>query len=496
MSPTTLKLLLLQAIDAICKVGLIVRAVVSDQGSNNRAMYRQLGISATNPYLVYNGQKIVFFYDSPHLMKNIRNNLNKGDFQCQNDVMSWKFIEDFYKIDSSLPIRLAPKLSEKHVNPPPFKTMSVKLATQVLSHSVASGISLLCSLGQLPKEAMPTAVLCETMDKLFNVFNSYSLFNANKFKRAFSGKMSDHHCTFLRSTYQFLSSLETKRSLPCIEGWKHNITSLLQLWGSMVDPKAVLCTSRLNQDCLENLFSLIRGHGRHRDNPDSVQFIAAYRAVSVDFLFIKSDGSNCQNDMDNFVIKLKNLTDVISKEKAPSKVNPLPSYDDCVDDDLRQISHSPPTFSSAEDCILVYLAGYIVKKVAKKFSCSSCTAILTEQNKPIASAFLISKSYDDTSSLTSPGDCVVEMVSHFEAVFRNCVPTFHMNYIMQTFIRQVDLTDQSFKCGCPNHAASVKTYMVKLFFIVRIHHYLRMQNRDLSMPNGKRNRKMMKLTHV
>lgn len=80
LSPVTLKLLLLQAIDAIQQVGSIARAIVYDQGSNNRSMYKQLGISAASPYLLYNNQKIVFFYDSPHLMKNAQNNLKKGGF--------------------------------------------------------------------------------------------------------------------------------------------------------------------------------------------------------------------------------------------------------------------------------------------------------------------------------------------------------------------------------------------------------------------------------
>ena len=49
------------------------------------------------------------------------------------------------------------------------------------------------------------------------------------------------------------------------------IQSLLCLWEELCQYQNVkfLLTGRLNQDSLENLFSVIRGKGEHRDNPDS-----------------------------------------------------------------------------------------------------------------------------------------------------------------------------------------------------------------------------------
>ena len=49
-----------------------------------------------------------------------------------------------------------------------------------------------------------------------------------------------------------------------------------------------LLTGRLNQDSLENLFSVIRGKGEHRDNPDSVQFKAAFTETTIDSIFLTS----------------------------------------------------------------------------------------------------------------------------------------------------------------------------------------------------------------
>lgn len=53
--------------------------------------------------------------------------------------MSWKHVEDFFNLDKRSAIRMAPKLTERHIHLPPFSNMRVKLDTQVFSHSVAAG---------------------------------------------------------------------------------------------------------------------------------------------------------------------------------------------------------------------------------------------------------------------------------------------------------------------------------------------------------------------
>jgi len=50
--------------------------------------------------------------------------------------------------------------------------MHVKLATQVLSHSVAAGISTHVSTSQLPPEAQDTSEFVDKMDTLFDSLNS------------------------------------------------------------------------------------------------------------------------------------------------------------------------------------------------------------------------------------------------------------------------------------------------------------------------------------
>lgn len=61
---------------------------------------------------------------------------------------------------------------------------------------------------------------------------------------------------------------ETYTSMP--EGWLISISALTQLWDMVhEDELNFLLISRLNQDCLENTFSVKRQKERFRNNPDS-----------------------------------------------------------------------------------------------------------------------------------------------------------------------------------------------------------------------------------
>ena len=303
MSSDVLKDCLLTCIEKVQAAGLLVKAVICDQGSNIRSMVTELGVDVDNPIFEVNGEKIHVPFDPRHLLKNIRNNLKKSGFVVDDNDISWEYIEKFYNIDSQLPIRMAPKLTDKHINLPPFMAMRVNLAAQVLSHSVAAGLTTLCMLGNsLPPEAIHTAHFIEKFDSLFNAFNSSSLNAPHKYRRAFS--ITSGHQEFLSECLKWLSEVKHNgkhSSLPCLEGWKLSINSLISLWNHLHDDFSLefLLTNRLNQDCLENFFSMIRGRGGHRDNPDSVQFRAEYRAIAVESLFSCSIESNCKDDSDD-----------------------------------------------------------------------------------------------------------------------------------------------------------------------------------------------------
>ncbi|CAG4951557.1 unnamed protein product [Parnassius apollo] len=84
-------------------------------------------------------------------------------------VAKWSHIKEFYETDNTNPnFVFAPCLKQEHLNPNTKQKMKVKLAAQVLSHSVAAGMYAKISQGELSSEAVTTANVIANMDKLFD----------------------------------------------------------------------------------------------------------------------------------------------------------------------------------------------------------------------------------------------------------------------------------------------------------------------------------------
>ena len=69
-----------------------------------------------------------------------------------------------------------------------------------------------------------------------------------------------------------------------------------------------LITNRLNQDCAENLFSIIRSRDGNRDNPNPEQFRAAFRQIIVERLLTPSSSSNCNADVDKVLLDITSIS--------------------------------------------------------------------------------------------------------------------------------------------------------------------------------------------
>ncbi|KAF4526812.1 hypothetical protein B566_EDAN015138 [Ephemera danica] len=103
--------LLKQILDKLISIGFDVRAVVCDQGTNNQALIRNLGVNKSKPFFHHNGKKISVIYDVPHLIKSIRNNLMKYNFKTKDGVVSWKWIRDLFFMENKQGIKTALKLT-------------------------------------------------------------------------------------------------------------------------------------------------------------------------------------------------------------------------------------------------------------------------------------------------------------------------------------------------------------------------------------------------
>lgn len=199
--------IVVNAIKKLQDTGFVVKVVVSDQGTNNVKMRILLGVTCEKPYTIINDQKVYFLWDAPHLIKSVRNNLKSHDFILNGNLIRWKHVNDFCRSDLLCKPRLAPRITLKHLNLPPFSPMRVGLAIQLLSHSVSSGMKTYINLNNvLPQDATPTAEFVEDMDKLFDVFNSSVWGTPKKWRKPLYE--DSHHWEHLTKMKSVLENLQ------------------------------------------------------------------------------------------------------------------------------------------------------------------------------------------------------------------------------------------------------------------------------------------------
>ena len=216
---TKLQMLVRACIGKLQNSGLHVKGLICDQGSNNLSFIETLEkVTPEKPFIHVNGERVLVFFDPPHLLKNIRNNFMKHGFTLHGRQIKWRHVVEFYEFDSKCSVRMAPKLTDYHINLRPFTNMKVNLAAQVLSHSVAAGISFLVQCDKMDKEALETAKFIDWFDKLFNCFNSVCKYSPQPYRDAISNEST--HVKFLSECAIQLNGLRlgNNKIVPCIRG--------------------------------------------------------------------------------------------------------------------------------------------------------------------------------------------------------------------------------------------------------------------------------------
>lgn len=178
-----------------------------------------------------------------------------------------------------------------------------------MSHTVAASMYTLADLKKLDEGAKDTADFIHKMNDLFDCFNSSSLISTVPLKSALRESDPDR-IQYLQDTLKWLNSVKSKsgKDLPCLEGWKQNVRALLLLFEDFQRAGGkFLMTRRLNQDCLEHFFGVIRGKGGHRDNPDAHTFRMDYRQAVVDYLAIVGKNTNCEPEDTHILLRLTSL---------------------------------------------------------------------------------------------------------------------------------------------------------------------------------------------
>ena len=482
-------------IDSIIDCGLIPKLVVSDQGPSNRGCTKNLGITIDKPYFIYKGNTIFFMYDSPHLIKSIRNGLETG-YLFKGKKVSMGIIKKFYEIKNRSLYPLATKLTKNHFDLKSFTKMRVNLACQILSNSVAMGIETLCIINNdLGEDAKYTGQFCKFFNDFFDIFNSDNKTNDNIYKNSFVNNETSH--TFINEAKIILENIiycdnKYKKNLPCLNGWKLNVNSLLELYKDEIinkNPFPILLQI-YNQDFLEKFFSRIRNRGGNRDNPSPMEFVSDYRALTVDSLFIEIKGSNCILDAGEFLLKINAFRNQLSITTPITRSN-----------NILITNHNLPIISNIDANAIHLLCCNIIKNVYVKFKCDSCLLLLS---KPTSSTFSVSSirvMLDVNIVNYIPSDLFYNYICELLQCFRTNImnilydKNIYSNFCKILFENNILFVycNECIECS----VYSISDYVVNLLFLNQIKYLLRKDNVEFKIDvEGRKNRKYLKICHI
>ena len=274
------------------------------------------------------------------------------------------------------------------------------------------------------------------------------------------------------------------------------ITCLLQLWEKVHVEHGVkfIRTRQLNQYSVENLFSIVRAKGGARDNPDAQQFRAALRQIMVDAVMQPGSMSNCEEDVDDFQLTLSNTTPL---ERLPTCPMNVPVLSDVPHDIQALVDSHPPELSLQESNAIAYIGGYVVRKIRDKV-CMPCKQKISSVMSANSSnhAFLCTKAITDSKvGLFVPSSGLTDVLEQMEERYvrlidsRMCIPGIKSSLI-SSFMESVDWG--SMVCN----SCRLQSLIAGLMVNIRLHHTIRLCNTTLRDKRDRKNRKVLKFSHL
>ena len=278
--------LVTKSLEKAAKAGLKVWSVTADGTAVNLRTFQILGCKFNGSYdemqssFIHptTGEGVFAIFDPCHMLKLARNSLAQlGSFMDgEGNIIKWDYIVQLQNLQTEEGLNMANKLTTNHLKFEKHK-MSVRLAAQTLSSSVANAIDFLDKSVKLPNFAGSngTVLFIRTIDQLFDLLNFRNPW-AKGFKAPLRLSSKDTWQEILKTTTSVPQPLSTSQRKTFIIGFVTCIKSTMSMATQMLlslstNPILYLLTYKFSQDHIELLFSRIRSKGRWNNNPNSLQ---------------------------------------------------------------------------------------------------------------------------------------------------------------------------------------------------------------------------------
>ena len=285
--------------ESVQETGIRICSIVRAMGPKNQALWKELGVGKVNKSEIHctsfknpkYDSSIFIFPDFPHLLKLLRNHLIDSKLTLPDGVVVDKsVIEDLLDVQRR-DLKLAFKITHKHVNVRGKQRMKVRPAFELFSAKVAKAIQV--AFPERKSEA-----------EFFQLVNDFSdLMNSRTtpqpvssiYKSAYGSKHQEQQ-KFLGKFYWYFSKIRVGRRIsgsyaPFQKGFLIALRSLLGLFEEMTSQVSVkyIMTSRLNQNYVENSFGIV--HWRWAKFEEYFEIFHPNGTVNQDFDIVKRLGN-------------------------------------------------------------------------------------------------------------------------------------------------------------------------------------------------------------
>lgn len=508
--------LITEYIRKLYSVGVICVAVTFDGAPANVTMMKDLGIELDVNYVPKNCYfehpcdstlKVRCFLDASHMLKLVRNMLGEHkvliyDGGKDPKVIDWKYFTMLHDLQLQEGMHAANRFGRKHVEWQRQK-MKVKLAAQTFSLSVSSAFKFLEKMLPEFSDVAATAEFCEVINNCFDLLNScHPLASYSKSPIRKTNKESV--CNLISFTITYLKQICDGNYNPVLRGRRR--TAIMGFILDLMSVKSIaeeyvwqedselkyLLTRKFSQDHLELFFATVRSRGGNNNNPSALQFRSAYRKVLLANISPPSSG-NCAADNTNAAMLHGQISDVTkSVVHDPSVIENDHNYHIYISE-FKQLSEY-------SDQIVLYIAGWVARKLQKSLNCQLCMNIVHDVDSQEEDSLTAIKNKGGLvyASADVVNTCLIaEKVLRSSCLLHKLTPQRNVLHELTLKTVNVLVTKKYFKhhehlftaCefGEESHYSILVKCIIKLYFRTRLHHVAKLNS---TMHQGQSVRQM------
>ena len=493
------------AITYLNETGAILISVTMDNAASNISMIHKLGgsISDASKLKCSIQEKnilqipILVILDPSHILKLVRNALHDCSIIYSPDFSpaKWSHISALHNFQKEAGLHFANKLTEKHINFSGQK-MKVNLAAQVLSRSVAGGL-------QYAEENLDDAAFhhtsgtckyLQTFDILFDRMNSRNPKNRGTKVPVGKGSIEKIRKDFAEAEAYIKSLLHYDPGLQGVKrkksqgfvvcgsrkkgflGFLVNMKSFIKIYELYIQTGYLkyLLSYKTSQDHVELFFSNVRGSLGWNNNPTTSEFTSAVKKILLGASF-SSIFSNCTLQDDTSVLmlppKLQDSLDEIKFEfMQEEEVIMWPD------------SHEHEYVND----IIVYVSGFIQRRILKHEKCESCKNFLLDKQNSTSCNLI---SVINRGGLCKPSKDLIQVVKTTYSVFKRTSQRTD-DYLIQKLVVKVSrnllamkpnlfaaLLDHN-QSATSNHISKMIKQISALAFSIFFNNYCKLRNQE------------------